>query len=200
MKSRRKQPAATRQAILTAAGALFSRQGYAATGIGAIVERSGLTKGAIFHHFADKRDLALCWMREELAAQVGKDWIEPLEGIEGLAQLIAFWRSACARLGAEDACSALVALAAETALVDEALREVLEQIFQVWRQAIAAVLARGQREGWIHRSIVPQTEAGLLLSLVAGSTVQVKCQQGRGQQEALASAVAAYLETLRPAP
>ena len=70
MKQRKKQPALTRQAILNAAGVEFSRHGYAGTGLGAIVGRADLTKGALFHHFADKQALAVAWVGENLAAAI----------------------------------------------------------------------------------------------------------------------------------
>jgi AcrR family transcriptional regulator len=48
---------ATRRALLTAARALFAKQGYQATGIEAVVQAARLTRGALYHHFEDKRAL-----------------------------------------------------------------------------------------------------------------------------------------------
>jgi len=69
MKQRKKQPERTRRTILEATGAEFSRHGYSGSGLGAIVTRSELTKGALFHHFTDKRALALGWIEELLAPE-----------------------------------------------------------------------------------------------------------------------------------
>jgi AcrR family transcriptional regulator len=49
---------ATRQKILDAAIDLFSEVGYAAAGLGEIIERAGMTKGALYHHFDSKEALA----------------------------------------------------------------------------------------------------------------------------------------------
>ena len=49
---------ATRQKILDAAMDLFSEVGYAAAGLGEIIERAGMTKGALYHHFDSKEALA----------------------------------------------------------------------------------------------------------------------------------------------
>ncbi|MGN6472689.1 MAG: TetR family transcriptional regulator [Mycobacteriales bacterium] len=49
--------AKTRDTLVSAARELFGRQGYAATSIEEIVERAGVTKGALYHHFADKEAL-----------------------------------------------------------------------------------------------------------------------------------------------
>jgi TetR/AcrR family transcriptional repressor of nem operon len=48
----------TRNSILDAAHALTLRQGFSATSIDQILARTGLTKGAFFHHFHSKGDLA----------------------------------------------------------------------------------------------------------------------------------------------
>jgi AcrR family transcriptional regulator len=48
----------TRQKILNAAIDLFSEVGYPAAGLGEIIERAGMTKGALYHHFDSKEALA----------------------------------------------------------------------------------------------------------------------------------------------
>jgi AcrR family transcriptional regulator len=52
----------TREALVAAARALFAERGYAATPIDEIVRSARVTKGAHYHHFADKRELfkAVC--------------------------------------------------------------------------------------------------------------------------------------------
>jgi AcrR family transcriptional regulator len=48
----------TRQKLLDAAIDLFGEVGYAAAGLGEIIERAGMTKGALYHHFDSKEALA----------------------------------------------------------------------------------------------------------------------------------------------
>jgi AcrR family transcriptional regulator len=50
--------ARTRGALLEAARALFATKGFAATGRDEIAEHAGVTRGALYHHFASKTDLA----------------------------------------------------------------------------------------------------------------------------------------------
>lgn len=55
---------ATRQKIIDSAVDLFAEIGYAATGLGDIIERAGLTKGALYYHFDSKESLATAIIEE----------------------------------------------------------------------------------------------------------------------------------------
>jgi AcrR family transcriptional regulator len=49
--------ASTRRALLDAARSLFAEKGYHGAAAEEIVGRAGLTRGALYHHFEDKKDL-----------------------------------------------------------------------------------------------------------------------------------------------
>lgn len=197
MKQRKKQPVLTRQAILDAAGAEFAIHGYSGTGLGAIVARAELTKGALFHHFPDKRTLAEAWITDVLSVAMERLWMTPLETVDSLDAFRALSRSRCLELSPGDATAALVSLTAETAATDEKLGGALENVFTKWRAAIAALLERGKVGGWIHRSIQPEVEAAFLVSAIAGFTVTTKCSPAESARRNCATALEGYLETLR---
>jgi AcrR family transcriptional regulator len=57
-RSRREQYSEeTRAALLESARSLFAERGFADTSIEDVVSRAGMTRGALYHHFASKRDL-----------------------------------------------------------------------------------------------------------------------------------------------
>ena len=75
-KSRREEYSeATRQALLSAARDLFATQGYQETSIEAVARASRVTRGALYHHFKDKRELfdaVVVGLQIEAAAAVGQ--------------------------------------------------------------------------------------------------------------------------------
>jgi len=74
VKSRREEYAeTTRTAIVEAAIAQFTVNGFAGSSIDAVAESARVTKGAVYHHFKDKADLfeaAFVVMEERLLAKV----------------------------------------------------------------------------------------------------------------------------------
>lgn len=64
---------ATREALLQAARELFGARGYTETSLDDIVRAAGVTKGALYHHFASKEELFRCvfeLVKTELGNQV----------------------------------------------------------------------------------------------------------------------------------
>jgi AcrR family transcriptional regulator len=61
---------ATRTKIITSAVELFNEIGYAASGLGDIIERAEMTKGALYYHFDSKEALATAIIEEGSARLV----------------------------------------------------------------------------------------------------------------------------------
>lgn len=81
------QADATRTALSAAARQLFTERGYAATSTTEIVERAGVTRGALYHHFAAKDELFRA-VFEQLEGEVTKHVAdEALTSTDPLEQL-----------------------------------------------------------------------------------------------------------------
>ena len=76
----------TRTELLKVARAMFGERGYEGTSLDDVAKTAGVTKGALYHHFASKRDLfqavfedleqELCTVTIEAASSAGDDILE----------------------------------------------------------------------------------------------------------------------------
>jgi AcrR family transcriptional regulator len=93
MRSRRADYSeSTKQALVDSATDLFTKNGYAATSLDAIVKRARVTKGALYHHFSGKQALfeaAFNQVETRAMAQLGKaidgagsPWERALDGVQ----------------------------------------------------------------------------------------------------------------------
>ena len=59
-----------RERIMSVAADLFYKQGYRATGINEVIEKSGVAKATFYNHFPSKDDLALAYLLQLKEAEV----------------------------------------------------------------------------------------------------------------------------------
>jgi AcrR family transcriptional regulator len=79
--SRAQQAADTRAQLIQAGRALFAERGYAGVGTEEIVARAGVTRGALYHHFEDKKDLFRA-VHEQLERDLATSIGEQIAGVE----------------------------------------------------------------------------------------------------------------------
>jgi TetR/AcrR family transcriptional repressor of nem operon len=118
----------TSERIRNAAGRLFRKQGYAATGVDTVMASAQLTAGAFYSHFRSKEDL-LAETLDAIFREASTDRPLELNQLQGRAWLRAFtsfYLSAGHRDAPERGCP-MPALAAEVARVGGRSREVFAQ-------------------------------------------------------------------------
>ena len=81
-RSRRYDPAETRQRVLEAANMLFTTKGFVSTGTADIARAADVSEGSIFYHFGSKKNLLI-----ELGRQYGQNMIAAMEQGDSLDAL-----------------------------------------------------------------------------------------------------------------
>lgn len=101
-RSQSDRSAATRAALVTAARPLFAQHGYAAVGTETIVRAAGVTRGALYHQFADKTELfaAVTEAVEEdvmarIMRQLGEGGDDAPDPLDELTRGAGAWLDAC---------------------------------------------------------------------------------------------------------
>ena len=199
MKTR--NPELTRQIILETAAVEIHRNGFQAASLNNIVDATGLTKGALYHHFPNKLALGYAVVEELIHDRIKELWLRPFEGckdpIECLQNMI---KAKKKQMQVEDVflgCP-LNNLALEMSPIDEGFRLRVSRIYDLWCEGIAEALARGQRNGFVRNEIDPIKTATFIVASIAGCRSMAKNSQSMDVLSACAECLMDYLETLRP--
>lgn len=149
----------TRGRVLIAAAGVFARTGFLAASMNDIVEAAGVTKGAVYFHFASKEALAAAIVEEQFAlwppivAAITEHAPDPLVGVVALTYEVG------ARFRDDVLVTAGVRLSFERELVNAAMPEP----FVGWIAILQDLFARARREGLLRPGLMPAPTARALV-------------------------------------
>ena len=176
-----RDPERMRERILDAAQALILDHGFSATTVDAVVGRAGATKGAFFHHFGSKSDLARALV-ERYAALDRSHLEQGLARAEKLASdplqqvllLIAFYEEEFEAMAEPFPGCLFASYIYEAKLFDEATLEVLRESTLLWRRVLRAKLEEVAAIHPPRREVDMESLADLFYSLSEGAFVMTK--------------------------
>jgi len=192
----------TRLTLMKAAAAEIYEKGYQAAALSDILRRAGTTKGALYHHFADKKALALAAMEHFIRLDLWEFWLEPFrtsdDPVTTLRNLIVFLNtSGVIDEGLKNGCP-VVNLTEEMGVQDKDFRALIDKVNTEWRQVLVASLERGQKAGTIRPDVDCEGAAMLILAIRHGVLSYKKTSTDPNVMAKLAGAFFEYLESLRP--
>ncbi len=193
----------TRAKILFAAYKEFHLNGFQSASLSNILARTGVTKGALYHHFPNKTALGYAVVDEVIARRIHLSFVAPIaqfdDPIEGFIDFVRNAGDAFSMTDIELGCP-LSVLAQEMAPIDEGFRTRLTGIYGNWRAAIAEVLSRARRDGLIRQDIDTESMAATLMSIMEGSLSAAKVTQSLATLHACGAGMIQLLQLLRGAP
>jgi TetR/AcrR family transcriptional regulator, transcriptional repressor for nem operon len=191
----------TRQAILQAAFAEFYRNGFQGGSLNNIVQEAGITKGALFHHFAGKQELGYAVVDEIIGPLLQERWLEPVadssDPVADLKRAFRHFVKEDVRSGAYMQGCPLNNLAQEMSPLDEGFRKRIDRLYGTWRKRYAEALAEGIKAGKVRKDASPQKVASLVVASQMGIWGTGKSSQDRDLMVQAGEALCGYLDTLR---
>jgi TetR/AcrR family transcriptional regulator, transcriptional repressor for nem operon len=139
----------TRQRILDAAEALVIENGFAGTSVDEVIAESGTSKGAFFHHFASKVDLARALVARYAAADVAHlhQALEAVAALAGdparqLVELVRFFEDGADELMAAQSSCLYVSILTERQLAQAGTNGQIVEAVTAWRTELSAMVRR----------------------------------------------------------
>lgn len=195
-----RDPEATRQHILQTTAGVMIANGFKAASLSDILEKAGVSKGALYHHFANKQELGYAVFDEVFVTAFLEDWEEPLSQ-ENPLEAMCEWLSACSGTISQeelDQGCAMGKIAMEMSSVDEGFKIKAVEAFLSLSNRIEAAFSEAHKKGYIRKNVVPRSVAMFIVAAMQGMIMQ-----GRtiGDPQLFAETVSCltdYLITLKP--
>ena len=193
--SHRERRARSRSALLESAARGLSRYGYGNLVLDQVAREAGYTRGALYHLFRDKEELAMAvvsWTAESWIREVG----DPAEfETEPVAELLALARGHaifCRR----DIARVVKVLRVEFSGQDHPVGREIERVTETGRKRIARLVNAGRRDGSIPPGPPALAVARAFLGALEGAVIELAGQAPH--DETLAVRVATGVLGLAP--
>ncbi len=164
--------ARSRAALLEAAARGFSTYGYANLSLAWVAAEAGYTRGALYHQFADKGELALAvveWVDQTWHAEVGRLFTpdgDPVETLLAVARRHAVY---CRR----EVASVLLTLRVEFTGQHHPVGHAIDEIVERLRGNCLDLITAGRANGTIPPGPPPRDTAGALISVLEAVGIEL---------------------------
>jgi TetR/AcrR family transcriptional repressor of nem operon len=201
-KKRVRDLAQTRHEILNAAFNEIYKSGFRASSLDTILERTELTKGALFHQFGSKLELGYAVVDEIILPMSRARWITPLEAfddpLKGIIHLVERHIGGAPQAELDLGCP-LGNLIQEMSNSDAEFQRRLRRCLEVWIDGVAAHAERGRRTGYVRRSVKPRAVGEYVVVTLEGIFAVVKGLRDKSVVPTSVSAMRTVLAAFAPA-
>ena len=197
---KKRDTATTRRLILEAAYSEIYRHGFHSASLKNLLAQTGLTKGALYHHFPNKKALGYAVVDDLLMEMVEEDWLRPLETswnpIDCLQERLTIFKETAGKDDLLLGCP-VNNLALEMSPVDEGFRLRINKIYDRWREVLAEALQQGQERCLVRQDINPMQTATFIVASMAGCRSLAKNAQSGDLMEICCRSLVQYWDSLR---
>ena len=159
----------TRNRLLESAARGFSTYGYGNVRLDDIARDAGYSRGALYHLFAGKEELAIAvveWVSRTWTAEVG----EPAQAIADPAERLLWMARAHAEYCRREVAAVLMSLRVEFAGRDHPVAHAITELVGPYIEELAKLITKGRRQGVIPAGPPPRMLASAYLGVLEGVT------------------------------
>lgn len=190
----------TRTRILEAAREEIFQNGYQGMRIDAILQKTKLAKGALYHYFPNKLALGYAVVDEVLMGHFQTVWEEFFQQhknpLTTLQQIFVYKAQSFQNAASFNGCP-LNNLNQEMAAIDDGFHQRLEKVFENAHMTIVHALEQGQVDGLVRKEIDPVKISMFVFSSYQGIMGAAKCMQAPELLGDLFGTLNDYIDTLR---
>ncbi|MGD8936971.1 MAG: TetR family transcriptional regulator C-terminal domain-containing protein [Thiogranum sp.] len=195
-----RNPDLTRQRILDAAFMEIYRNGFQGMRLDDVLVVTGLTKGALYHHFPNKRALGYAVVDEVILPTIEAMWLQPVKNaadpLQGLITVIEQLPDNKPPEVIQYGCP-VNNLAQEMSPLDEGFRQRLDYIFRLWHDVTEQALERARQQGRIRDDVNCDETATFILAAVEGCIGIAKNAQSKERLRSCNRGLVGYLRSLQ---
>lgn len=188
--------ARSRSALLEAAARGLSRYGYGHLRLEEVAREAGYTRGALYHQFRDKADLALAvieWVNENWMREVGDPATRAPDPVSELLALARGHAVFCRR----DIARVVMALRVEFSGHEHPVGREIERIYEAGIERVARLIRAGRSDGSIPPGPPARTAALAFMGALEGTVIAL-ADQAPHDEELAARAVSGVLGLMGP--
>jgi len=194
----RRDPARTRERLVSAAFEAVYHSGFQSSDVNSILAKAGVTKGALYHHFGSKEDLGHAVVEDVINRITIAKWLAPLDDVDDpVDALIGILDTTGLSHAEVSGGCPLNNLAQEMSPLDERFRRRLSEIFTNWIGGVADALRLGQVNGKVRRDLDPVDTATFFIATYEGYISMGKVSQDPRLLESGLRQLRTWLHTLR---
>lgn len=188
--------ARSRSALLEAAARGLSRYGYGHLRLEEVAREAGYTRGALYHQFRDKADLALAvieWVNENWMREVGDPATRAPDPVSEVLALARGHAVFCRR----DIARVVMALRVEFSGHEHPVGREIERIYEAGIERVARLIRAGRSDGSIPPGPPARTAALAFMGALEGTVIAL-AGEAPHDEELAARAVSGVLGLMGP--
>jgi TetR/AcrR family transcriptional regulator, transcriptional repressor for nem operon len=195
-----RNPKQTRQRLLEAAFEEIHNHGFQGMRVDEVLCKTGLQKGAFYHHFKSKIELGYAVLEEEVAPMLESIWLTPLETIQNpvtdLPRMLTELSGRIPDRIREHGCP-LNNLAQEMSSQDKGFQIRIASQFNNWIETYTQLFEKAQANGYVRSDIKAEEIARFVIASLEGCISIFKVEQAPQQWQACQSQLELYLQGLQ---